>query len=471
MMSPASVFILASIWLIMFWCNRLMPPVGDDFLYSYIIDEDTIFYNFVPDTAVRVNSIADICISQWNHYFLWGGRTIAHTLDQFWLLIGELPFDIANAFIAVLLVVEIYWAVDRGRISTDFKVGRLIWIFAALWLFTVNFGSTFLWTTGACNYLWTTVILLAFVIPYIRQWFSDRPLEINSRLMLIAGVIAGWTNENTVCWFIIAIALMCKKLRAESRMSRWMIAGLIGFSIGYALLIFAPGNFARAELNTEHARAIIFEDTFKAGSLLGIGMWFQLVMWYFFVRTLIAQKKFGDSVDVRRSLIAAKTFALISLSSNLIMLLSPELAVRSFFPSLVYLIIAVTIVIRIQHETKRNALDLSLRIFLHSVGAIAFAFSVCATFMYMSAFNNYLWQVERFIERNGDSEKILDVPDFDYPDWLDTPAVSHTPSNFLARRDGKDIWVNKVYAHYHGIKGIWIADDAPDEDSDDVHSD
>lgn len=466
-MSTASIFVLTAAWLIMFWCNRLMPMVGDDYLYSYIIDEHTIFYSFVPETAVRVDSIADIITSQWNHYFLWGGRTIAHSIDQFFLWFGELPFDIASASVAVLLIVEIYWIVDRGRVSTDFRSSRLIWIFFALWTFTINFGSTFLWTTGSCNYLWTTVILLGFLLPYVRQWFVARPLEINPVVMLSAGVIAGWTNENTVCWFIIAIALMCRRLRADGRMSRWMIAGLIGLSIGYALLIFAPGNFARAALNTEHARAIILEDALTAGALLGAGLWFQVMMWYFFVRTLIAQKKFGDDVDVRRSLRAAKIFAAISLLSNLIMMLSPELAVRSFFPSLVFLIIAVTIVIRLQHETRRNTLDLSLRIFLHSVGGIVFTLSICATVMYLSIFNNYYRQVEHLIE-NVDGDQIVEVRDFDCPSWMSTAAFSHTPGNFLARRNGKDTWINPIYAHYHGIKGIWLESE---EDGDDVHSD
>ena len=467
-MNHKAFLVLAAAWLIMFWCNRLMPMVGDDFLYSYVINEHTIFYDFEPESAVLVSSIADIITSQWNHYFLWGGRTIAHSIDQIFLWIGELPFDIASASVAVLLIVEIYWIVDRGRLSTDFKVGRLIWIFFALWVFTANFGSNFLWTTGSCNYLWTTVILLGFLIPYVRQWFSDRPLEINPLVMLSAGVIAGWTNENTVCWFIIAIALMCRRLRAEHRMSRWMIAGLIGLSIGYALLILAPGNFARAALNTEHARAIILEDTTKAGALLGIGLWFQLVVWYFFFRTLLSQKKFGDSVDVKRSLRAAKTFALISILSNLIMLLSPELAVRSFFPSLVFLIIAATIIIRLQHETRRNTLDLSLRIFLHSVGGIIFALSICATVMYMTILNNYYRQVEQSLE-NVDSDQVVEVPALNCPAWILTAAFSHTPGNFLARRNGQDTWINPIYAHYHGIKGIWI--ESEEDGGDDVHSD
>ena len=165
MMSPATFFVLAAAWLIMFWYNRLMPKVGDDYMYSYIIDKDAVFHNFVPETAVRINSFSDIIVSQWNHYMIWGGRTIAHVIDQFFLWIGELPFDIANASVFILLILEICWIVDRGRVSLNLKAGRVLWLFFGFWMFTLNFMSIFLWTTGACNYVWTAVILLGFLIP------------------------------------------------------------------------------------------------------------------------------------------------------------------------------------------------------------------------------------------------------------------------------------------------------------------
>ena len=460
-MNPNSFLVLASIWLIMFWYNRLAPMMGDDYLYSCIIDERTIFYNFEPETAVRINSVADIVISQWNHYFLWGGRTVAHFIDQFFLWRGELLFDVCNASVFVLLIMEVHWIVDRGRVSLDFKPSRLIWIFVGFWIFSINFASTFLWTTGACNYLWTAVILLAFLMPFVRQWFSDRPLEINPPAMLIAGVIAGWTNENTVCWFIIAIALMCRRLRAEGRLRSWLIFGLIGLSIGYALLIFAPGNFARAVINTPNARGVIFDDPSEATILLSLNFLFQFIVWYFFVRTLMNQKAFGAATDIRRSLLTAKFFALISLLSNFILFLSPEFSARSFFPSLIYLLIAVTILIRLQHETNRNTIPLSLKIFLHTLGGIIFAVSFCASMMYMTIYGNYFAQIQRQVEREsvGADDKIINVSPLDFPEWFKLAAASHTPSNFLDRRDDKDFWINKAYGRYYGVKEVRLNDD------------
>ena len=453
-MSPASFFVLAAAWLIIFWCNLLMPMLGDDYLYSFVISDNAMFYNFVPELAVRVSSFADIFVSLWNHYFIWGGRMVSHFFDQLFGWLGKPLFNPVNAFMFVLLMMEVHWISDRGRVSLDLKPGRIIWIFFAFWIFPLNFPSVFLWMTGSCNYLWTAVIVLGFLIPYVRQWFSDRPLEINPLIMLSAGVIAGWTNENNICWIIVAIALMCRRLRAEHRMSRWMIAGLIGLSIGYALLILAPGNVARAFMEMPEPKAIIFHDFNQAVSMMIIIVISQGILWYFLLRTLYRWKDFGDSLDVRRSLTAVKTFASISALSIVIMLLSPVFNVHSLFPGLVCLIIAVTIIIRMQHEIK--PLPRSLRIFFHVIGGLLFTVSIFATIMCESIQWNYYRQVEQLAEheRAVGSNKIIEVPGYDYPAWLKTLGFSHATGDFFRTADDPHFWVNKTYSRYHGIKGI-----------------
>ena len=241
-------------------------------------------------------------------------------------------------------------------------------------------------------------------------------------------------------------------------MRSWMIAGLIGLSIGYALMILAPGNFARIDTDLGGARAIIFENANAAILVLVFGLCSQILIWHFFVRTLINQKAFGDSVDVRRSLIAAKTFALISLLSNLIMLLSPVFTMRSLFPSLVFLMIAATIIIRLQHETGRNTLERSLRIFLHAIGAVAVLSSICASIMCATIQWNYYRQVERLLEREHalGNKSMLTVEDFRYPQWLENVAISHTLSNFLGWSNGEYTWNNQAFAHYYGAYDISV---------------
>lgn len=466
-MTCRSFLILASSCIIILWCNCLMPMFGDDYLYAFIITPHTTFLSFDPSLAQRVDSFADIFTSQRNHYNIWGGRVISHSILQFFLWIGKPAFNLVNALVFVLLAVEIYWLVDRGRVSLDFKPSRLLWIFFALWIFSPGFSNVMLWMSGACNYLWTATILLAFLLPYVRQWFNDRSLEINPLVMLIAGVFAGWTNENTVCWFILALALMCLKLRAESRLSSWALVGLIGMSIGYAMLIFAPGNFERAALNN-HNQIVLFDDLAQGGLVFAVGIWFQSLMWYFFLRTLVNQKKFGADIDVRRSLALAKTFALISLASNLIMFLAPEFNGRSVFPSTIYLIVAVTILIRLQNETKRNQLTRAAKNFLRAVGMIVFAFSFCSTVIGTSAEFQYESRLQNMIEREHSEggEKILEFEILNLPEWLEGSSMYHLT---YAARDEETYpathWTNRTRACYGGVAGIRYRNDGERDDA------
>ena len=59
--------------------NIYTPLVADDYIYSF-----------------GMHSVGDILVSQYHHYFFWGGRSVAHFLVQFWLLIGKPFFNIAN---------------------------------------------------------------------------------------------------------------------------------------------------------------------------------------------------------------------------------------------------------------------------------------------------------------------------------------------------------------------------------------
>ena len=86
---------------------------GDDYLYSFIWQGKPEFVPLTED-AIRVSSWQDLLISQWLHYFSWSGRTVNHTLAQFFLWQGKGIFNFFNALIAVVLIIEIYWCINKG---------------------------------------------------------------------------------------------------------------------------------------------------------------------------------------------------------------------------------------------------------------------------------------------------------------------------------------------------------------------
>ena len=151
--------------------NYLHPlSVGDDYLYAFVWQGKSMYIPLTED-AVRVSSWRDLFISQWSHYFTWGGRTLAHTLLQLFLWWGKDIFDIFNALAGVVLVAEIYWCANKGRVSLDLNPVFVCWVFFALWAFSFGFSTVFFWITGSCIYLWPTVFLLGFIIPYVRKYY------------------------------------------------------------------------------------------------------------------------------------------------------------------------------------------------------------------------------------------------------------------------------------------------------------
>ncbi|MFX3750207.1 DUF6056 family protein, partial [Streptococcus suis] len=65
--------------------------------------------------------------------------------------------------------------------------------FLLMWFFIPGMGSTVLWVSGAANYLWATVIILLFLLPYRFNVSTKRGWE--EYYLPVLGLLAGLTNE------------------------------------------------------------------------------------------------------------------------------------------------------------------------------------------------------------------------------------------------------------------------------------
>ena len=169
-MNKKSIALLVGIYVFFYIFNLFTPlSFGDDYVYSFIWQGHSI-YEPLTEPVIRVSSLRDLILSQWEHYFTWSGRVISHLLAQLFLWVGKERFNYFNAFVATMLIVEISWCIDKGRISNKFSFRTLCWVFFAVWAFVPGIGGTFFWLTGACNYLCTTTILLGFSLPYVHKY-------------------------------------------------------------------------------------------------------------------------------------------------------------------------------------------------------------------------------------------------------------------------------------------------------------
>ncbi|SDC00515.1 hypothetical protein SAMN04487864_101397 [Succiniclasticum ruminis] len=454
------LFALIVIYSFLFILNYLTPMgFGDDYLYSFIWQGNAMNHPLSLD-AVRISSFSDLFLSQWRHYFTWGGRTVAHSLAQFFLWQGKVFFNLINSFVGALLVVEVYWCIHKGKVSFSFNPKILYWIFFALWAFTPGFTPVFLWLTGACNYLWTCVILIGLMIPYIKKYYypenKNCDCTVFAGFMFLCGVIAGWTNENSVCWIILTLAIHLLVLHRKSgNIENWMYTGFIGLIVGYIALMFAPGNLFRLHLIHGLKWDILQTFTINGSAFLKV-IFCQFLLWYFLLRFfyIVAHVSNMDA-DLRKESSLITILSIISLGMTGIMLMAPDFPERSGFFGTVWLIIAIGIASRIQKEHKMKLIQDDAKRFLSVIGVIYFIMTSVITIQYF--YEMFEWHrelIHRVVQsKNNNKKTVLIVKPFRKANKTEVLMSGfHIIENGLS--EDADNWENVAFARYYGIKEI-----------------
>lgn len=233
--------VAAVCFILIFLLNRKYPLCLDDWTYSFVYGENP---------AKRISSMSDIIRSQYNHYFMWGGRSVVHFIAQWLLMQNEWVMDILNSLVYTAYVFLLYKTCNYFNRT---NVILFIFINAAVWFFTPVYLFSTTWIVGSANYLWGAAIRLLFIYPYCAYFLSDNKISkkssyFKSALFFVAGIIAGWTNENTsaAMIFLLFSFLICWKI-SRRPIPFWSLWGIIGAVIGFVFMVLAPGNYIRTE--------------------------------------------------------------------------------------------------------------------------------------------------------------------------------------------------------------------------------
>ena len=226
--------ILAGTFLFMLLLNILLPLRGDDFLYS-----------MVWETPKHIASWQDLWQSLVNHYTMHGGRMVTVFFLDFFLWMGKLPFDIANAAVFTAVLVLFYFHSTRDtRLTAEPGILALSALF--MWLCLPHFGEVAVWKSGSTVYLWSGLFVLLFLLPYNLvlagklHWGAGMALP-----MLLLGILGGWSVENFAVTAVLLSAGISWYMWKKGRFSLWMGAGAVGVFLGFLGLLAAPGNWAR----------------------------------------------------------------------------------------------------------------------------------------------------------------------------------------------------------------------------------
>ncbi len=340
--------------------NLLLPMVGDDFSYAFIWNGDDLG-NLMDDIGPRerIHSFYDILVSQWSHYFTWGGRTPSMIIIQLFAWLGKIWFDLANTIVFTLLMLILYWLSVGNTVSPARHKGVFFWVMAGILFGVIDYVSTMLWMTGACVYLWSGFWECLFLLPFVTR--KHPPML----LMAPLGLLAGWSEEAGSLVTVMLTAWLMFVFWRQKQLEKWMVVGSCFLLIGCGLLMLCPGSLHRESIMLEYAPEYVLpaEDLFSArmfwdnftGGFLPILIWesFLLipVILYCVSRSVecgvwsensSAAESFHDSNLTPHSTLHTPRIKLFTAGGLLVlcvMMFAPEFELRTGFHSTLFLTI------------------------------------------------------------------------------------------------------------------------------------
>lgn len=201
---------------------------------------DDLVYQCIYPTNERVNSFHDIFVSQYTHYFTWGGRTVVHSTLQLLLWIDKPHNSMICAFVYVLLARLIARALNKEQ-----EVRLSDYLLSAGLLYYCNpvYEETVTWMTGFANYvIGALIVCLSLYLDRNRNRLPKILYFLNIPLTFLAG----WCNENLGA--VLGLYYLIRWIRSfkEKKERAYSTVLLLAEGAGFLFMILAPGNFARS---------------------------------------------------------------------------------------------------------------------------------------------------------------------------------------------------------------------------------
>lgn len=233
-----SLALIVLLGLGVFWLNHATPTWGDDWHRTLPVDLGTLWGRLV-----------------WE-YQTWTGRLSVLLLT--YVLLWQYPgsgwvFNLLNTVVFLALVAGIATSAAgrRGLRMPDL----LLLIVVALWFGTQSFGEAVLWKTGAIAYLWPVTAAVWLMRPFIHLLAcGERPTESPLRRWALPWayffLAISLENLSAAMLAFMGLALLAAYGQGLSTPLSMRLS-VLGHSVGSAVLLLAPGNFARFRMQDD----------------------------------------------------------------------------------------------------------------------------------------------------------------------------------------------------------------------------
>ncbi|MFB6367607.1 DUF6056 family protein [Paenibacillus elgii] len=417
--------------------NHLTPLWHDEFVYS-----------FIAGTNDRISSVTDIVKSQYYLFNHWTGRNLVHFIIQFFLIFDKELFNIFNSIMFVILIVLVLIYTKKLR-----SLFAFLPILILFWFGVPEFSQTIIWLSGSVNYLWTTVCVLIFLLPY--KYLIEDKYIINDNyknwiFISIMGVFAGWSQENAsiISLFFLIVCFLFLIIKKKT-VPKWSIFGFVFFIFGFVMLISAPGNFVRASKSVFSLRQWLSNWLYNVKANLIEEKYviiFLVVVVLYHIVLYIYKKKHDKKTVISNELLQSLIFLCSGLISFFAMIASPQFPPRASFCSSIFFLISFGILIDFKNKNFKNKFFMILLL----------PFLVLLTSSMLTTLNGYKLVKEEtdkrfFIIKDQLSKGKLDV---------EVPELSNKGNRYIL--SPQEIFLNpnhpynKDYAKYFNLNSIKI---------------
>ncbi|MBS7030385.1 MAG: hypothetical protein KH237_04750 [Clostridium sp.] len=365
---------------------------------------------------------------------------------------NKMVFNIFNSLVFVGLALLIYLNIE-GRKKNDIPVYLLTNLL--IWMFGVVFRQTVLWETGACNYLWGSAIILAFLTLYrscLKKSDRLKKRVVWVVLLFITGIIAGWCNENTsgggILMSLMLVVFWWYDNRDNKKPAFYMVAGIVGQLTGFLFMIMAPGNVARVLVQEEeHTGLFALVSRFQK-IILAIKNNFLILLIIILLLFIIVLYQKHNLKNLWKDCRNGILWLIAFLATCFALILTPEPMPRAYFGAGIFLIIAV---VQFFVYVKENEIIFrSLKTGMISVMCLIMFFT------YMESGANLARIYREYHERdvylteqaeNGVKDVTVPMlrPDFEtkYSDGYNSDITA-----------SPEYWLNIAYATYYGFDSV-----------------
>lgn len=234
-------------YLVQYRLKILLVIIG---LFIYVLTMSTPLYiddyryGLVWSTQNEIKTIFDVIQSQITHYSEQNGRLVTHFIVQMFSGVFEKSdFNIVNSFVFCLFL-SLFARYVTSNKENWFKIVSLLLFLLLIGIRDCGFRECFLWLSGSCNYLWSATFVLFYLLLYRKTETFEVSSFLVKILLLITGVLIGWTHEGFM--IPLAGAVLLNNIISRKRISveQWCLS--IGLFLGVLLIIVAPASLNRA---------------------------------------------------------------------------------------------------------------------------------------------------------------------------------------------------------------------------------